>query len=209
MPRPGSYRILVAGFPRSGTQFTHQVLRRLGLDVGHETDRADGCVGYGHLFRSCPYDLVLHQVRDPLRAISSAQTLPVETWLDVERWVPLDLSVPRTTLLLHAWVAYNRAYEAHAAWRYRVEDLAGPAWPAFAELVGRPAAAFPDVPLDYGTRSGQYRPLSWAELEDADPESARVARDMARRYGYEHERNPDQRAGGGAPREALRETRSG
>lgn len=88
-------RVLITGFPRSGTQYMALVLQTLGLDVGHEIIESDGAVGwmyahhrsymgrehhpgYGSKSNRLDYEWgsIFHQVRHPLDAIGSY------TWLN-------------------------------------------------------------------------------------------------------------------------------
>lgn len=45
-PVDKEFSLLGIGLPRSGTGYTHMLLRRFGLDVGHELIRPDGCVDW-------------------------------------------------------------------------------------------------------------------------------------------------------------------
>lgn len=78
------FSLLGIGVPRTGTGYMHMLLRRFGLDVGHECIRPDGCVDwqfslqskskkpYGkgslHLFKR---GLVIRSARDPSTTIPS------------------------------------------------------------------------------------------------------------------------------------------
>lgn len=78
------FNILGIGRPRSGTGYAHMLLRKFGLDVGHECIRPDGCVDWQLSFRSRvkkPYGdgsldffkrgLVIRNTRNPLNSIPS------------------------------------------------------------------------------------------------------------------------------------------
>ena len=67
---------LITGFPRSGTEYMSKVMQKTGLRMGHEGhgDCSDGTVSYWHSYFKAPgiYEVVLHQIRDPLEVIPSA-----------------------------------------------------------------------------------------------------------------------------------------
>jgi len=64
--------IFVCACARSGTKYIVEVLKRLGYDIGHERAGEDGSVGY-HLAVIRP-EKCLHQVRHPIKQISSMRT---------------------------------------------------------------------------------------------------------------------------------------
>jgi hypothetical protein len=76
-------KFLITGYPRSGTKYTAKVLNKTSLDVGHEFKGKDGCVSWKHLPKALDFDLVLHQVRNPLKVIGSSHTINV-TYLELD-----------------------------------------------------------------------------------------------------------------------------
>jgi hypothetical protein len=78
------YNLLGVGLPRSGTGYTHLLLKSFGLDVGHEQVRPDGCIDWQLSLRSKlkkPYGdgtllnfergLVIRNARNPIDMIPS------------------------------------------------------------------------------------------------------------------------------------------
>lgn len=82
-------KILIIGCGRSGTLYSAEVFRALGLNIHHERDRAQdppcGRDGFASWFLTvddpqppfgpnadgCQFEYILHQVRDPLKVIAS------------------------------------------------------------------------------------------------------------------------------------------
>jgi hypothetical protein len=120
--------VIVIGCPRSGTTFMKRLLSDLGMSVGHGSFYPDGTVDWEivHVFPAM--DLsgfeVLHQVRHPLKAISSIHTHREECrkrfrrYIDVEGAKPCSLEEDMVF-----WVKWNELCEKYANWRYRVEDI--------------------------------------------------------------------------------------
>ena len=77
--------IIVCSLPCSGSTFTNKILRKHGLDIGHEGLGLGGGSGYNMgptaYLRRKNSDLLkdatwVHQVRDPLKVISSLHGIP-------------------------------------------------------------------------------------------------------------------------------------
>jgi hypothetical protein len=156
--------VLVTGCPRSGTRYITLVLRRLGLDVGHERIGRDGVSSWalavdaertpwGPSWGDVQFDTVLHQVRHPLDVIDSVETLKPTSWEFVSRHVPL---APRESFPVRGallWCHWNRAAERRATLTYRVEAI-GEALPLICEALDVPhdPGAATQIPTDVNTR---------------------------------------------------------
>lgn len=192
---------LITGTGRSGTHFTSAALGALGLDAPHETVGRDGCVSWKHASRGVfeyigkgratrvddpGFDVVIHQVRDPLKVIASMQTFSLSSWYYMAKSVELHLTEPTLLTAMRAWVGWNALIEPRAGWRFRIEDLDS----VFPELCRRVGVdrAVTEVPALRGSqrdsRTHRYQTLTWADLERASPDWSRRVRDMAERYGY-------------------------
>mgnify|MGYP003647797370 FL=1 len=71
MKIPNNTKLLITGAPRSGTHFTARLLFNLGLDIRHETVDTNGTVSSVHTLKPSGFTKVVHQIRDPLKSISS------------------------------------------------------------------------------------------------------------------------------------------
>ena len=78
-------KVLITGCGRSGTSYMSSLMRKTGLDMPHEVMGRDGMVGWQQARDTSGFDIVLHQVRHPLRAISSAQTIRIGSWRIIRR----------------------------------------------------------------------------------------------------------------------------
>lgn len=214
---PISY--VVVSTPRSGTGYIAQALSRLGLCCGHESCfRPDGqsywqragsvgdasWLAVPFIDRLPPGTVVLHQTRDPVRAINSInsgaryfrewpQTREDYLASDPYRRFILDHTGSwtwpdgETERGAHFWHNWHRWIEAAAArrddlryLRYRLEDLDE-------ELLGRVRGlilgeapipeAIPDVPRDYNHRDAVRESVSRGGLPAG-------AAELAERYGY-------------------------
>jgi len=191
---------LVTGTPRSGTHYTAAVLREMGLRVRHEEIDADGTVSWKHIGSGCfnvserkrkteirdpGFTRIIHQVRHPLKSISSMQTLRACSWDFMCRHVEVDLDAPLPVRSMQAWIRWNRLIAGRATWRFKIEEITE----IFGELLERLDVAQQPLPrIDkrcWESRSSRYPPLSWENLLHADAELAAEAASLAAGYGYE------------------------
>jgi hypothetical protein len=183
---------LITGSGRSGTKYMATVLRQCGLDVGHERPGRDGIVSSYYCFEAAWYpgqhvaprpafDVVLHQVRHPLRSIASITT--GHSWKWTCQFLPVG---PRAPLLRRAcwnWLVFNEEAERQAIFTYRVEDLEE-AWGEIERLLGFEAdyRSISDVPRDINAR--RHRAVAWADVRRVAPGIYGRIRTAAKRYGY-------------------------
>jgi len=81
---PENTKLLITGAPRSGTYFTTRLLFNLGLDIKHEEVDTNGTVSSLHLLTTSGFTKIAHQIRDPLKSISSLHKID---WLSKELWL--------------------------------------------------------------------------------------------------------------------------
>jgi hypothetical protein len=196
-PRAPRHRlVLVTGCGRSGTRYTTFVLRRLGLDVGHERLGRDGVASWtlavdggggpwGPSQSDIKFDVVLHQVRHPLRVMSSVMTFREESWRFICGRIPCP---PTDPLLLRAaayWCYWNAEAERRAALTFRVEDMATVLAGICAQLgVAVNPSVLDRVPTDVNTRrKGRLFHLAEEALERMRLEPSPWARARLARTG--------------------------
>lgn len=193
---------LITGFPRSGTGYASSVLRSAGIDAGHEVLGDDGVVSWPHFFgggalswmgevESVAFDVILHQVRDPLKVIASAQTLKDESFeymFDRLGYRPRGKS--RLRWAMWAWLEINEAIEKVASFRYRVEDFSE-SWPEICRQIG--VDQVPPFPKDVSknTNARPHDDLTWEALRRCDRRLYRRIRAKADKYGYREESKTD------------------
>lgn len=123
--------VIITGAPRSGTKYVSQVLSQYDLKVSHETWKNDLDVFVDwHEVPVCRrgFDYV-HLVREPLRCISSMQTISIHSRDYFKRYCPSALPYRADTLsfLCECWLCWtetatNRATEG----TFQLESLANP-----------------------------------------------------------------------------------
>lgn len=95
---------LISAFGRSGTHYTSRLLQAIGIDAPHEKLGNDGGVSWKHIvpgeFRYLGkrrveaivdpgFDAIIHQVREPLKVLSSSFTFSESTWHYMEHHLGL------------------------------------------------------------------------------------------------------------------------
>ena len=179
--------VFIAGCPKSATHYIAEVFQRVDQDVRHEAFGERGIAAFHiipHLSQR-QHGLILHQVRDPLKTISSMQTIE-NSWT----YITYYTGITREGGLLHAnmrlWHRLNSEIEKHDHKRYRIEDI-DLEWPKICDMCKISVIPIPDVPRNLYSKLGKFRNLSWHELEFRDAELTKYIKDMAVRYGYEVE----------------------
>ncbi len=192
--------ILITGTPRCGTHYTAALLQALGLRVLHEAVDVDGAVSWkhtGHGTFTVPkrnrvseifdpgFTTTLHQVRNPLKSISSMQTLRDCTWKFMTHHIELDMDAPVVVRGMQCWTGWNSLAEAKAEWRYRIEDLKE-IFPEFLTHLNLPVQPIPELSRESReSRLERFTPLRWGNLLHADESLAHSTAALARKYGYE------------------------
>jgi len=215
-------QFLVTGVQRSGTHFTWEMLNRLGIHSHHEGLGPAGSISWLYAWRARSYAIdnptslgnrrfcvVLHQVRHPLRVISSVvkATKPRDRFWDWIYTVEPKISpklppIARSALL---WLRQNELIETYADARFKVEETS----PRDVCVV----LGFPDFLCrgdgsHHATSSKVVQPIleprklaraaalavesktpsvSWADLEALDAGLAADCLAMAERYGYDRD----------------------
>ena len=219
---PAKRQILVTGVQRSGTHFTWEMLARLGIHVHHEGLGPAGSVSWLFTWKAATYVInnpasldarrhrfcvVFHQVRHPLRVISSVvrATRAHDRFWDWLYGVEpgLDRTDPPVRRAARLWLLQNRRLEKIADARFLVEETSPRAVCS--------AAGFPDFLCrgdgrHHATSSKVVQPIleprrlarsealrvpskvpavSWAAVERLAAALAAACRDLAAAYGYD------------------------
>ena len=213
-------RLLVTGCGRSGTAYAAVVWHAVGLDVRHEmpvpphgTMGKDGIASwymavddphppYGPSARGYVFDLVIHQVRDPLHVIPSVAQFVLKnpgSRSYIERNAPAmrlgfrdAFRRRRDRLLLQAmryWFQWNLLAAAKAHETVQVERLV----PSLPRLCARLGVALPSdtadgIATDINARSnyvdGAPWSVDWNDLERLDGRLCQDVVELAASYGY-------------------------
>jgi len=184
-------RVLITGCGRSGTLYVVEALGQVGLRFGHEVFGADGVVDWHGLTDASLYDVILHQVREPLKTIGSCHTCAPYSWDFICQHEPRIL--PSDSLILKCmkyWLFWNEQAEKVARWTYRVED--------FGNQIGRILALFGRIvdpvlltkinAINKQTHTrkgaGNYKMVTLKDLRCADEKLAGQIINKAKTYGY-------------------------
>lgn len=192
--------LLITGCGRSGTHYTARLLQEMGLDVPHERVGVDGAASWKHVVSgtfvylgkkreaeidSSGFDRILHQVRHPLKVISSMQTFSDSTWSYMAKFIDLDMKAIPVKRAMQAWVHWNRLVESKAHWRFQIEELPE-RFQEFCQQAGLPVRSMPHVPHEAkDSRISRFNPLDWDDLQKCDASLAEEVRQLACAYGYE------------------------
>lgn len=187
--------ILIIGCGRSGTKYITKVLQQCGLDVRHEKWGKDGIAsfylaGEGELPRwhfkglspKWEFDVILHQVRDPLKVISSSFAFrQPRTFSFINENIPTEGITDPVVWGMVYWYYWNLLAERKASFTYQVEKLEEN-WDWIKKQLGIncPWKMVKGISKKTNTRS--HPVLSWKELE-GKPLYSEI-KEMAKRYGY-------------------------
>ena len=188
---------LITAYPRSGTLYTAELLSKCGLSVAHENIATDGCVSWLHVahgtwlynIKKHHFDVVLHQVRDPLKVISSAMTLGDYSFDYMYRHIKPVIHKPRLKMVMHTWIQWNEIIEKKTNFVFQVEK-AVELLPLIFEKINIPLNVDTlhfDVPVNINTRKGDYEEFSWEDIYNTDFDMAKTITHMAKKYGYNYD----------------------
>src|SRR5690606_31869 len=129
--------------------------------------------------------VVIHQVRNPLPAISSMLAMGSPSWKFLSSEIPIDLQLDSKILRAMKYYYYwNLKAERLAHYRVRVENFAEEIRPILVEN----QIAFKDRLGDYAGKhrinARQHKNLTWEDLDREDVLLSGKIRELAHRYGY-------------------------
>ena len=135
---------------------------------------------------------IVQHVRHPLAAIAAACQLSEDEWSLIAEATPeVDLTAPILARALQHWVAWNNLIELFADWRYLVEEVhsAEMCQGALNNLIKcshsthTPSPSKHKNPRVFSTHPDAPS-VDWSELFLIDPDTAKLAAELAARYGY-------------------------
>jgi len=183
---------LITGCGRQGTKYIAKALSMCGLDVRHESVGTDGTVSSFYCFESDTYpgdhivprpsfNLVLHQVRNPLDTISSIQTGMSWNWTC--KFLPVGAEDELVKRCCYNWLVFNEHAEKQAAMTYQIEKLEN-VWGELQNLIGfnKPYKNIERLPRNINTR--RHTNLNWCDIKRAAPEIYEDIVLASERYGY-------------------------
>ena len=178
--------VFITGTPRCGTQFIADTFQAIGIDIQHEAFGEQGISA----FYIVPYlasrenGIILQQTREPLKVLSSMQTINPKTWQIIFNSTGIH---PSQEGLLHAvmrlYLRLNSEIAKYHHFRYKVEDI-DQVWEQLLNIINVKQQPLPAIPRDTHTRKGRFEPLTWVELEFRHMELTKYIKDMGHEYGY-------------------------
>lgn len=191
-------KILITGHPRSGTMYIYKILEALNQPVLFEKESPRFTISWKHAqpgvfvnYRgesqqiNHNFDLILHQVRHPLKVIASATTLWNSSMAYIAKFVnlPDPLNHRNQTILncMYSYYYWNRLIEKNANWRYRIENFSY-FYRIWCNYLNIPYKPLPQIPK---TNTRNHLELSWNNLYKEHKGLACEIKIMAKRYGYE------------------------
>ena len=188
----GDKRIVIIGCGRSDTKFISKylglihekqednILRKIGRYygvVGKDImpKRGIACwqavVDDNSYYTIEPSDYILHQVRNPIDAISLSHAIKQkESWdLIISNVKEINKSDSLLLKRMKYWYYWNKMAEIRASATYRVEDIQS------------------KLSTDTNTRKTWdiYRKVSWSDMEKENSDLTSQIRSLAIRYGYD------------------------
>lgn len=204
-------KVLVTGCGRSGTKSVCRILNDYGLDVGHEHMRTDGTVSCMFFIDSDWYpdhpwaapkgliahqkerksqfrfDVTLHQVRHPLKVISSVAAgydRQHQDWLVYNGVIPEGVR-PKLKRAMYIWLEVNKRCEKISKFRYKVEDITTPkVWKVISSMLDIDARPPKETIMNKGHGYTKGRVLRWEDIEEVDYDLSKKIRERANSYGY-------------------------
>lgn len=206
--------ILITGNGRSGTlTMTHQLKKALGLDVGHEYVREDGCCSMyffdpklkdypyipwgppkglnahvGQKMTDFKFENIFHQIRNPILCIPSMAMIysrPIMDWFEVNKLCDPEMK-NRLHKCMAIWLEVNTRAEKIADYRYKIEEVSAH-WPKLVRRMGFDSKTHPmvDVGMKHRATKSRKRIVTWDELSEIDTQLTKSIKKMARRYRYD------------------------
>ncbi len=189
--------LLVTGCGRSGTTYTAKLLQTLGLKFGHERLGMHGIASWylGSKQKKVPFgpsmqqlawlDLpVVHQVREPLSAISSCLAIGKSSRRFLEEESAVFRATSRIGFAMRYWLYWNQTCEQLGSFTYQIErlDETLPKVLAIGKLDLPESHRSSEVSKKTNART--HTSLTWDQLFDEDPVLATEIRELGGHYGY-------------------------
>ena len=184
-------RRLILAYPRSGTVYTAKIVKAHGIEFGHEDqnpeNQSDGTISFLKLNNTCEFDVILHQLRDPLKTISSATKILVpRTYRQFYALLNIDKADQERSKLYRimlTWLRFNERAEKVAEWRYRIENI-DEVYPELCRrLKIKLKKGFPS--RNRLVNSRPHPMLTWDDLDKEDFALSQRIKEKAKQYGYE------------------------
>lgn len=191
------HELLITGCARSGTAYISQILQECGLKIGHEKTQKDGvsswymCINTKHVpwavdsRRRLQFAHIFHQIRHPLKVISSVQTEGRPSWKYIIKHIPkIKWEDPEFVKCAKYWYYWNLKAQQQAEWTYRVEAL-DQEWEEFCRRLGKKLDRSKAKHVPHNVTARPHTEITWEDLRlQLDPDLYQKIRELAQKYGY-------------------------
>jgi hypothetical protein len=190
--------IAIIGCGRSGTTFSSKILKDLGIIIGHErllkngisswyliSDQKD--VPLGPTFRQINnlHPIYIHQVREPLAAISSVLSLGNPSWKFLAKEIPLDIINDSPALKAMKYYYYwNIKAEKFTSYRVRSEFFLKDIMPILQAHKIETCSQNTIISKNDKINTRQHSQLTWDDLRNEDVNLYESIRMLGKKYGY-------------------------
>jgi hypothetical protein len=191
-------KLLIIGCGRSGTTYTANVLKRLGVVIEHEKDAEDGIVSwymtvddnspYGPKRGDYVFDLIIHQVRNPLHVIASAHIFSQATWDFIGKHINhIDNDDPVLIKGAKYWYYWNLLAEKRSRYSYKVEDFNLVAKKIIQEISIGQYSKEPFIQQSKKTNTKKHITIDLKEIQKEDMNLYHNIIKLAKKYGYSNQ----------------------
>lgn len=194
-----SEKIGIIGCGRSGTKYVSELFMNQNKVVLHECLGLNGISSwclvpktYERHFGPSYFELeelgipLVHQVRHPLKVISSVKTFGNKSWEFISKFIPVKKSDSIILKGMKYWYYWNKMAEKRSIYTYRVENIDIHLEKIFEIGRFKIPVNFTEL-LDTTSRNVNTRnpnTLTWNDLENEDIELTKRIKHLARKYGY-------------------------
>lgn len=199
-------KMLITGCGRSGTRYISTLLKNMGIDVPHEVKMGKHGISswlmavpnvsypWGPQCNKKAFTHIVHQVRDPLKTITSLSTFSPISWEYISRYIRIR---PKDSVLLKSmkyWFRWNRMANKISGYSYRIEDIEN-VFPEFCEKIGHKNLTnkkhiISTIKTNINSRKKKYKKIyTWEDLYKEDEALANKIYNQALSYGYEYAKN--------------------
>ena len=212
---------LITGCGCSGTEFIATYLTKTGIPFCHEKQtkipgtnnpRALGSklIGisswalagqtddttWGDPYSTYNFKHIVHQVRCPLKCMTSFMTSGEQSMKFVQKNICIDDNDSLLTKAMKYWLYWNQKAENMSSWTYKIEDLEQNLEKLFEEIGLTDFIAkkgykwylekFQSMKKNVGTRwaNKEKKVLTWEDLRQEDESLTEQIKKQAKRYGY-------------------------
>lgn len=201
-----SKKLLITGCGRSGTRYISTLLNNLGLDIPHEVKMGKHGISswlmavpnpsypWGPQFERSNFTHIVHQVREPLKTITSLSTFSPISWEYISKYIRIR---PKDSILLKSmkyWYRWNKIAEKNSIFTYRVENLEN-IFPKFCIKIGYPYLKNKKnkinlIKTNINSRRKKYKNImEWENLYKENEGLANKIYHQALSYGYNYAEN--------------------